>query len=101
MEPVRNSQESTLVRARLRICGRVQGVYFRAAARQVAQAQQVTGWVRNCADGTVEAVVEGAEGAVQRFITWCHDGPAGARVAAVELTLEPYRGEFRDFRIMA
>ncbi len=93
-------QESKLVRAKLIISGRVQGVYFRASAREVAHTQQLLGWVRNRSDGDVETVVEGEEEAVQRFITWCHDGPAGAHVAAVQIAMQPYTGEFHDFRIM-
>ena len=100
MARTRSNQESKLVRAKLIISGRVQCVYFRASAREVAHAQQVSGWVRNRYDGDVETVVEGEEGAVQRFITWCHDGPPGARVCAVQVAIEPYTGEFHDFRIM-
>jgi acylphosphatase len=99
MEGSKNSQASTPVRARLLISGRVQGVYFRAAARQEAQAQQLTGWVRNRPDGHVEAVVEGEEAAVQRFVAWCHSGPPGAQVTAVQVTIEPSSGVFDDFRI--
>ena len=77
MDRTRSNQES-MMRARLVISGRVQGVYFRASARNVARAQRLSGWVRNCYDGDVETVVEGEEGAVHAFITWCHDGPPGA-----------------------
>ncbi len=101
MEPTRSNQGPKLVRAKLIISGRVQGVYFRAAARDVAHLQQLSGWVRNRHDGDVESVVEGEEGAVQRFITWCHDGPSGAHVDAVRVAIEPYTGEFHDFRITA
>jgi acylphosphatase len=99
MEQTCSNQGPTLVRAKLIISGRVQGVYFRASARDVAHVQRLSGWVRNRRDGDVESVVEGEEGAVQRFITWCHKGPAGARVDAVRVAIETYTGEFRDFRI--
>jgi acylphosphatase len=59
----------------------------------------VSGWVRNRFDGAVEAVVEGPEAAVQAFITWCHEGPAGAYVTNVQVAWEAYTGEFADFRV--
>ena len=100
MDRIRSDQGSTRIRARLIISGRVQGVAYRASACNVAQAQRLSGWVRNRYDGDVETVVEGGEDAVHRFIAWCHAGPPGARVAAVQVTIEPYTGEFRGFRIV-
>ena len=96
----RTSSNQASMRARLVISGRVQGVYFRASARDVAQARRLSGWVRNCYDGDVEAVVEGEEDAVQAFIAWCHDGPPGAHVSAIQVTAEPYIGEFHGFHIL-
>jgi len=87
------------VRARLRIHGRVQGVFFRASACDEARRAGVVGWVRNCRDGTVEAVAEGARPAVERLITWAHQGPAGALVTDVEIDWQPPSGEFTDFSI--
>jgi acylphosphatase len=98
MDRTSSNQES--IRARLVISGRVQGVYFRASARDVAQTQRLSGWVRNCYDGDVEAIVEGEEDAVQAFIAWCHDGPPGAHVSATQVTVEPYIGEFHGFHIL-
>jgi acylphosphatase len=98
MDRTNSKQES--VRARLVVSGRVQGVYFRASARDVAQAQCLSGWVRNGYDGDVEAVVEGDEDAVHTFIAWCHDGPPGAHVTAIQVTIEPYTGEFHGFHIL-
>jgi acylphosphatase len=89
-----------MMRARLVISGRVQGVAFRASACDVARAQHLSGWVRNRPDGDVEAVVEGEEAPVQAFITWCHRGPPGARVTAVHVTAEPYAGEYHGFRVV-
>lgn len=77
-----------LVRARLRIRGRVQGVWYRGATCEEAQRLRLVGWVRNCADGSVEAVAEGRRAAVERLITWAHDGPPGALVTDVEVTWE-------------
>jgi acylphosphatase len=103
MSPMSKAMDEggALLRASILISGRVQGVYFRAYAREVAQKQRLSGWVRNRVDGTVEAVVEGEETAVQGFIAWCHDGPPGARVTDVQVTWVPYKGDFRDFRILS
>jgi acylphosphatase len=94
------SSQTRLIRVRLVISGRVQGVYFRASAREMAYTQRVSGWVRNRLNGDVEAVVEGEEDAVQAFIAWCHSGPSGAHVCTVQATMEPYTGEFRGFRVV-
>ncbi|OGP85020.1 MAG: acylphosphatase [Deltaproteobacteria bacterium RBG_13_65_10] len=84
----------TRVRAHVIISGQVQGVWFRGSTQAQAAARGVTGWVRNRPDGTVEAVVEGAEEAVRALVDWCRRGPSGACVEKVEVTWEPYRGEF-------
>jgi acylphosphatase len=99
MDRTRASQ-TMLIRTRIVISGRVQGVYFRASAREVARAQGLSGWVRNRVDEAVEVVVEGDEAAVQAFITWCHDGPPGAYVSDVQVTTEAYTGEFQGFRVV-
>jgi len=88
------------VRARLVISGWVQGVYFRASARQVARARGLTGWVRNRTDGAVEATVAGKQQEVQAFIAWCQQGPPGAQVSEVQVTMEPYAEESQGFRII-
>ncbi len=66
------------------ISGRVQGVGYRESIRMVAQALDVTGWVRNLANGDVEALVQGDEAAVDRIVAWCHNGPPGANVRFVD-----------------
>lgn len=83
-----------LVRAHVFIAGRVQGVSFRAYARDRARAAGVEGWVRNLPDGRVEAVFEGTRPAVQRLVTWCYSGPIQAQVEKVDVTWEePTRKE--------
>ena len=72
-----------MVRRRLVISGRVQGVWFRGSCRHEAGAAQVAGWVRNLPDGRVEVVLEGTAEAVARVETWCHTGPRHASVTAV------------------
>jgi acylphosphatase len=73
------------VARRVRVSGRVQGVFFRAWTRDEARSVGVTGWVRNCSDGSVEALVEGDAAAVDELIELMHEGPAGARVDRVEV----------------
>jgi acylphosphatase len=73
-----------LVTKRLRITGRVQGVGYREWTIRTARAAGLTGWVRNRADGSVEAVVQGSAGTVNTFVAACQAGPPIARVTAVE-----------------
>jgi acylphosphatase len=81
------------------IKGKVQGVFFRATARDVAQALDVKGWVKNTPEGAVEVLATGSEDAVQQFIEWCKRGPDKAVVSAVAVS--PRSEEFfADFRIV-
>jgi acylphosphatase len=80
------------IRRRVWVSGRVQGVAFRAATRRTAQAAGVAGFVRNLADGRVEAVFEGEPGAVAALLAWCREGPGGARVDGVEIREEAPEG---------
>jgi len=73
-------------------------VFFRETVRRRAQAADVTGWVRNNRDGTVEAVFEGEPGAVERLVAFCSEGPRGARVDRVETATEDLEG-LREFLV--
>ena len=79
----------------LRISGRVQGVWYRESMRREAERLQVTGWVRNTWDGTVEAMVQGEEAAVEALIAWAWEGPPAARVEKVDVS--PAMGRFYIF----
>ena len=81
------------------ISGRVQGVFFRAETQRAAKGFNLTGWVRNMADGRVEALFEGEDKNVDNMLAWCHIGPPAARVENVLTEEEPYTGEFRNFNI--
>ena len=71
----------------LRIHGTVQGVNYRAWAKEIGDKMQLTGWVRNVRkDRSVEAVVTGDDDQVQKFISALYNGPAGAKVIAIEVT---------------
>ena len=88
------------IRVRLIIEGRVQGVWFRDSTRRQARSLGVYGWVKNRHDGTVEALVEGAEVNVRKLVDWCHHGPSGARVTQVHQSQEEWTGEFGSFDIV-
>jgi acylphosphatase len=87
------------VRAHVVIDGRVQGVCFRLDTRRAALERDVKGWVRNLADGRVEAVLEGEENNVKSMLKWCNSGPPLARVRKVSVEWEPYSSEFENFVI--
>jgi acylphosphatase len=74
------------VARRVRIHGRVQGVFFRDCTQREASSRGVAGWVRNCSDGTVEAVFEGNRTAVEALVAWCSSGPPHASVFDVDVT---------------
>ena len=86
-------------RAHLTIHGRVQGVYFRASAVYEAQNLGLTGWVRNCPDGSVEAVAEGPRDKLDDLVAWCRKGPTGARVTQVDVSWAPAQNDFQGFGI--
>ncbi len=86
------------VRRHVIVSGRVQGVYFRDSCRQMAARLGVGGWVRNRADGAVEAAFEGPADAVDRMIDWCRVGPRRAVVTGVTVAEEDPVGE-RSFHV--
>jgi acylphosphatase len=73
------------VLAKLKIHGRVQGVFFRQSTREKARELGLSGWVKNMPDGTVEALAAGPENVVNELIAWCEQGPAYARVDKVDV----------------
>ncbi|ADP77339.1 acylphosphatase [Methanothermus fervidus DSM 2088] len=87
------------VRAHIFISGRVQGVFFRANTKKVAEKHGVKGWVRNLPDGRVEAVLEGEKEDVEKVIEFCREGPPLAKVTNVDVKWEKYKGEFRNFEV--
>ncbi|MGV3657105.1 MAG: acylphosphatase [Chitinophagaceae bacterium] len=76
----------------LMIRGKVQGVFYRATARQKAEELGLSGWVKNTADESVEATISGTPEAVDAFIAWCWQGPPRAQVAHVQVTPKPDTG---------
>lgn len=78
--------------------GKVQGVYYRATAMQVAGILGITGYAQNLPDGKVKIEAEGDEDMLVRFIQWCHHGPEGADVKHVSVTDGPIQS-FQSFEI--
>jgi acylphosphatase len=83
---------SAVVRRRVTIHGRVQGVFFRDSIRERARAHGVAGWARNRPDGAVEVVLEGQPEAVERVVRFSETGPPRARVERIELREEAPEG---------
>ena len=84
---------------RLIIKGKVQGVFYRATAKDVADLTGVKGWVKNLPDNNVEITATATEETLRRFINWCKQGPPKARVEDVvieELELQ----EFNNFKVI-
>jgi acylphosphatase len=80
------------MRKRVVIHGSVQGVFFRDTLRRLAAQHGVSGWARNRADGTVEAVFEGPAEGVERLVGFAREGPRGAVVDRVEVHDEEPEG---------
>ncbi|MCL1961298.1 MAG: acylphosphatase [Desulfovibrionaceae bacterium] len=78
-----------IITRHLLIRGRVQGVYYRASMVEQARRLNLRGWVRNRLDGSVEALAQGADAAVQDLIGWARQGPKNARVDAVQVSQAP------------
>ena len=86
-------------RARVRVTGRVQGVFFRDSTRQKAKELGLSGWVRNAPDGAVEAVFEGPSDKVREIVAWCEQGPPDASVESVDADLGPARNDAAGFEV--
>lgn len=79
--------------------GRVQGVSFRYHTQQNAATLELTGWVRNRPDGTVEVVAEGPTDQLKRLLRFLYDGPPAAVVEDVQITWQPATDAYRSFQI--
>lgn len=92
-----NEKEKSAFHAR--IYGRVQGVGFRYNTRQEAMRRNLSGWVRNLSDGSVEVVCEGEAPQVKAFAGWLEKGPPGAGVSNVDFQTVPYKGTYSRFTV--
>ena len=81
-----------MVRKRIIVSGRVQGVFFRESTQRHASSRGVAGWVTNRSDGAVEAVFEGEPDAVESLVAYMREGPRSAEVSDVEVSDEEPEG---------
>ena len=88
-----------IARLHIVIEGIVQGVFFRASTIEESCKLGLTGWVKNCSDGRVEAVFEGDIDKIEKIVGWCKKGPPGAEVRNVETVWERATGEYDSFTI--
>ena len=79
--------------------GKVQGVFFRATAKDVADETGITGWVKNTEEGNVEIKVSGSDEQLQKFIAWCKTGPRRAIVTNVHVT-NIEQEDFKNFEVI-
>jgi protein-L-isoaspartate(D-aspartate) O-methyltransferase len=84
---------------RLKIAGRVQGVFYRASAQREARRLGVTGRASNLRDGTVEVWAQGDPAAVDALVAWCREGPARAEVARVDVEDVEPDADLDDFEV--
>ena len=92
-------QDSDLQRAHVLVSGQVQGVFFRDSTRQKAEELGLAGWVKNTADGQVEALFEGPSGKVKEMVRWCEEGPQHASVENVDTNFESAGGDLKGFEV--
>ena len=82
------------------IKGRVQGVFFRATAKDMADELGITGWVKNTDEGNVEIIATGTEEQLRKFIEWCKKGPRKAIVTDVEISKKDKEENFKSFQVI-
>ncbi len=83
---------------KFRVCGTVQGVFFRASAKQEADRLSLSGWIRNCDNGDVEGLASGETEAMSSFMNWLAEGPRLARVDKLTTTECDYQS-FDSFEV--
>ena len=85
--------------AHITVHGRVQGVWFRAGAKEKAEELGLTGWVMNRPNGTVEIHAQGEKSQLETFIAWCHQGTPTAKVTSLDIDRSEAQQEFKSFDI--
>ncbi len=89
------------IRVRVKIFGKVQGVYFEYNMKKFADRLNIAGWVKSLPDGSIEAVFQGEREAVEKIIKWCQIGPPTARVTRTHVFWErPKPEEGQEFKIL-
>lgn len=80
------------LQAHVFVSGQVQGVFYRSETQNTADKLGIEGWVRNLADGRVEAVFEGEKTAIEAMVNWCHQGSPAAQVNEVTVDYNQPQG---------
>lgn len=86
-------------RSELFVVGKVQGVFFRASAREIAERFGLKGFAENMGDDRVHIVAEGEREQLEKFAAWCKTGPSFASVKEIRVQWQPARGSFKAFTI--
>lgn len=81
------------------VSGMVQGVSFRSTTIKIAKSLGIKGWIRNLPDNRVEIIAEGEKDKIDALIEFLKKGPPAAKVDNVDVKIEKYNGEFKDFNI--
>jgi len=97
MFPINRMSMQTI---QLKISGKVQGVFYRVSARDMASNLGIKGWVKNLKDGSVLILAEGTESALAKFRTWCWQGPPGSKVEDIEEEIMQVNVIEEGFRII-
>lgn len=92
-------EQAEIKRLHVRVEGRVQGVSFRYFVAENAQRLNLTGWVRNRWDGSVELIAEGQRPDLDELLAEVRRGPRSSKVLGIKTDWQEATGEFRDFRI--
>jgi acylphosphatase len=100
MSELNNWQHQETVRAHVWISGKVQGVGYRLSTQNEAVKLGLKGWVRNVPNGSVEAIFEGEQTAIEQMIQWCYEGPPAAVVRDVQVEYEMPEG-LPEFQVAA
>ena len=82
------------------VCGKVQGVWFRAGSKEKAGELGILGWVKNRPEGTVEINAEGEKSQLDNFIAWCRKGTPAANVTSLDINPMPLQN-FTSFKILS
>lgn len=87
-------------RLSINILGKVQGVTYRINTQKIARKLNLTGWVRNNENNTVNIIAEGEEAGLDELLKWCQSGPRYAKVESIDFIWEKYIGDMKGFDIL-
>ncbi|MFH2057871.1 MAG: acylphosphatase [Pseudomonadota bacterium] len=93
------NKEENKICVKVRITGKVQGVFYRAHTRKAAIEYGVSGYVKNCPDGSVEAVFQGNQDTIDQMIQWCQTGSPSSIVSDVLVEKRSDLTDFHNFEI--